>query len=250
MYIDPREKNEYHAWFLVRDFESHPKEITDQLGIEPTDIKVKGEYKLIGKKNPQKIINRENLWILDSELSKKSSLEDHLKQLLNKVKPYRQNFIELAQKYKLELNCAVYYYEANPGIFLESDIIKEVSELNASLNLDIYCLGGAANQLEDPKLVKALAEQLAKVKFISQLSDKEHNEAAILTDSLKRLEEACASIHGLFIPDLFWEPQLPDEDYEARLEKIGKEIQSILSSIEESKYLRKYLNHYNTFKQI
>ncbi len=57
---DPRSKNRYYAWILVSDFECHPDEITAQLGINPTKIKVKGEYKIVGKKNPKKILIKKN----------------------------------------------------------------------------------------------------------------------------------------------------------------------------------------------
>lgn len=137
---DPRLKNRYYAWFLITDFESRPDEITKQLGLVPTKTRIKGEYRVVGKKKPHKLQNKESQWILDSELHNNIPIEKHLEHLLKKVRPYKQNFVNIAKKYSLKLNCAIYYYEANPGISLANNILKEIAELNISLYFDIYCL--------------------------------------------------------------------------------------------------------------
>lgn len=137
---DPRLKNKYYAWFLVKGCDETPDIITKQLGIEPTKTYVKGEYRTVGKKKPTKVINKENLWILDSDLPTDASLEKHIERLMKKIEPYKNNFSEIANRCLLELNFAIYYYEVNPGISLDKTILKEISSLGASLNFDIYCL--------------------------------------------------------------------------------------------------------------
>jgi len=242
MYNDPRLKNEYHAWLLVRSFEFHPKEITKQLGLEPTDIKVKGEYRIVGKKKPHKMLNKENLWILDSELPRNIPIEKHLEHLVNKIKPYKQNFIKIANQYSLELTCAIYYYEANPGINLDKNILKELAELNIELGLDIYCLTGTVRQLEDIKDIKYLTEQLSKVEFISKYDKDNHKEAAVIVDSLAGIEDACDRIKGLHIPDLIWEMPLDEKDYKTRFNKITEDLRQINKYIKQSKYLQSHVD--------
>jgi hypothetical protein len=59
---------------------------------------------------------------------------------LNKIAPHKQGFIDVSKNYKLQFNCAAYYYEANPGILLSPTILKRAGELNVPLSFDIYCL--------------------------------------------------------------------------------------------------------------
>lgn len=94
MYKDPTLENRYFAWFIVRGFDCRPEEITKQMGISPTEVRIKGEYRIISKKRDLKRINKENSWVLDSPLAKTAPIEEHLRKLLNTIKPYKQNFID------------------------------------------------------------------------------------------------------------------------------------------------------------
>lgn len=242
MYNDPALKNEYHVWILISNFECHPDEITTQLGIKPTDIKIKGEYRFVDKKKTHKMLNKESLWILDSELSRNIPIEKHLEHLLNKIKPYKQNFIKIANKYSLELTCAVYYYEANPGINLKKEILKEIAELNLELGFDIYCLEGTVKQLDDIKDINHLTEQLSKVEFISNYDKENHKEAKVLVQSLSDLENACYNFLSSHLPDLIWEGKFNDEEYKIRFTKIAEDLRRIKKYINQSKYLSKLVN--------
>lgn len=132
--------NEYHVWFGIHDFECSPDELTKQLGIKPTRTKIKGEYRTVGKKKPRKMLNKENQWFLDSVLPRDVTIEEQLKHLVGKIKPHKQKLIEITKKYYTEFGCAIYHYEVNPGIHLDNNLLKEIAELNARIDLDIYCL--------------------------------------------------------------------------------------------------------------
>ena len=49
MYKDPRLNDEYHVLFGIHGFECLPDELTEQLEINPTETRVKGEYRTFGK---------------------------------------------------------------------------------------------------------------------------------------------------------------------------------------------------------
>ncbi len=238
MYNDPRLKNEYIAWFGLFGFECLPEKITEKLGIEPTETRRKDEYRTIGKgKHERKRINKENAWLLKSELSRSVPIEKHIEHLLNKIKPYKQNFIEIAKQYSFELTAAIYYYEVNPGINLESKILKEIAELNMELGLDIYCLAGTVRQLENKKDAKHLEEQLSGVEFLSKYNEENHTEAQVLVQSLADLEDACYNFLNFHLPDLIWEGKLNDEEYKIRFNKIAEDLERIKKHINQSKYL-------------
>jgi hypothetical protein len=241
MYNDPRLKNEYHAWLLVSNFDFNPEEITKQLGIEPTNVKIKGEYRVVGKKTPRKILNKENLWILDSELPRNIPIEKHIEHLLDKIKPYKQNFIEIAKQYSLQLTGAIYYYEANPGINLDKKILKEITDLNVELGLDIYCLAGTVSQFEYPNSEKELIKQLSQRNFISELNNDTHDETKILADSFIKIDNTRQEL-DMHMEDLVTFNELTDEEYKSKFNKVIEDLKRIKNSIEQSKYLNSLVN--------
>src|SRR5579862_9458927 len=126
MFNDPRSKNRYHVWFAIYDFECHPDEITKQIGIKPTEIRIKGETRLIGKIK-HKVTNKESSWRLESELAHTIETEKHIENILTKLRPYKQNLLKVTEKYYTEFGCASYYYEANPGIHINNNLVKEIA---------------------------------------------------------------------------------------------------------------------------
>ena len=133
-----KQKNENHISFIICDFECLPEEITKQVGIEPTNTWLKDELRAVGK---GKVKIRENTWDLESELPLTDSVERHLLHLLDKLTPHKKIINELGKKYYVEFSCGLDFYEFNPGINLDNNIIKRIAELNAKLDLDMYCLG-------------------------------------------------------------------------------------------------------------
>lgn len=241
MYHDPQLQNEYKAWFLIRGFEFHPRELTKQIGIEPTDIKVKGEYRIVNPKTSHKMLNKENLWILYSSLPHNVPIEQHIEHLLNKIRPSKQNFIRIAKQYSLEFTCAIYYYEANPGINLTNKILREIAELGIELGLDIYCLAGAYSQFEHTGAEKELTKQLSQKKFISQLSEDQHNEAEVLANSLIEIDAARQQLN-MDMETLVEQDDLTDEEYIVKFDKVTQDLQEIINSINKSKYLTSKVN--------
>lgn len=237
MFNDPRQKNKYMVSLAVRNFECLPGEITNLLGIEPTEILKKGEFRIVGKKKPRKMLNKVSYWELASKLPVNESIENHLESLLNVIKPYRQNFIKVAEKYSLEFICVSYYYEANPGVSLENKLLREIAELKAKLYFDIYCLGGTIRQLEDPNVVTHLSNHLKDVKFLSRYDHGKVKEAHALINSLKGIEEACHNLKNQYIQDLIWNEKPLDSQFEATFKTIAEALKLIDKKVRESQYL-------------
>lgn len=129
-----------HVSFNIYDFDCSHQELTSQIGIEPTEVRIKGETRLVGK-NKLKIVNKENVWILKSDLPLTMRVEEHIYNLLKKMKPHEKELIKITQKFYTEFSCGLYFYETNPGIHLDNDLIKELSDLNTRIDLDMYCIG-------------------------------------------------------------------------------------------------------------
>lgn len=128
-----------HIAFCIYEFEFSPDKVTELLQMTPTEVRVKGEYRTVGKLQ-LKIPNKENGWILKSNLLLTDSVESHLKHLLKKIKEHKQAVVGLTSNYYAEFACGLYFHEINPGIHLDCSLLREISDLNINLDLDMYCL--------------------------------------------------------------------------------------------------------------
>ncbi len=133
-------KNISHNYvsFRIYDFDVFPDELTARLGVKPTEIRIKGETRLIGQFNQSKIINKENVWILKSELPLTASTEDHINNILSKIESHQNEFANVAKQFYSEFKCALYVYKENSGIHLDEKLLQKVAFLNARIDLDIY----------------------------------------------------------------------------------------------------------------
>ncbi|MDO8577166.1 MAG: DUF4279 domain-containing protein [Candidatus Daviesbacteria bacterium] len=81
----------------ISGFEDSPDDITKQLGIRPTETRIKGEERWVSKKATKPMINKENAWILRSELPQSVEPDKHLESILVKIRPHKDKFVELAK---------------------------------------------------------------------------------------------------------------------------------------------------------
>ena len=237
MYRDPRLENRYHAWILIADFECSPAEITKQIGLEPTKTRIKGEYRTVGKgKHERKMLNKQNSWVLQSDLPSSTSIEEHIKYLLEKIEPFKKNIIKASKKYRVEFNTAIYYYEANPGFSLNKDLVRKINQLNIGVHFDIYCLAGTISQFEYPEAEEVLTKQFSKVTQVSKFNTDKHNEANKLAKSLIEIDKARQNLDS-YMEDLVVWDDLSEELYKEKFERVNNNLKSIIKNIKNSKYL-------------
>lgn len=225
MYKDPILDNKCHVSFCIYDFESSPEEITKQLGLYPSETILKGELQRIGKdKHSIGRKNKQNGWILSSELPLNSSVEDHLENLINKLKPYKEKIKEITSQYYSEFSCAPYYHETNPGFQLSNSILKEISDLGSVLDFDVYCLAGTSSQFQNEDAQKLLEEQFAKVSFITKLTNEEPE---LLASSLIGIDQTIQLLKMHMEDLVIWE-DLNEDLYKEKIDKISKDLESII----------------------
>jgi Domain of unknown function (DUF4279) len=129
-------KSEIFVEFLLTGFEISPEEITNAIGIEPTE-----SWHIDDTIEKTKIKRKENGWTLSSGLDKSSELEEHLSALFEQLQVRWTIFTSLCSKYDSEISCAIYSYEAQgPSIHFDKEIVKYIAELNAEIDIDYYCL--------------------------------------------------------------------------------------------------------------
>lgn len=136
------EINKNHVILRFIDFDFNPDEITDKLGLKPLSIARQGEEYFVGPWKVRKIWEF-NHW--DYELKTKTN--DFIGDTIDKffketIIPRLNDIKEISQKCRItRLIIVQYYYTShNPGYGFEKEQIKVLAEINAEVDIDIYCL--------------------------------------------------------------------------------------------------------------
>jgi hypothetical protein len=125
--------------FEIREFDRDPDEITQQVGLSPTETWEKGDILLRGTKNPKvKITARDNMWSVESGAESTESVEVHLEKLVKILAPYAAKIVPLAAKHKSMVRVAAVYDGYYPGIELSPRILAGLAALGAKVDLDIH----------------------------------------------------------------------------------------------------------------
>jgi hypothetical protein len=131
--------NQIHIALSFIDFEPDPEHISFKLGLKPISTARKGEeYSFSPKK-----ISEYNHW----EFEKKTKTNDFIGDVINDfistiIKPRINSIKEISSIVKTtRLSIIQYYYTGNnPGLTLDKIHIKLLSDIEAEIDMDIYCL--------------------------------------------------------------------------------------------------------------
>jgi hypothetical protein len=128
--------NETIVSLSITEFECSPSEITKILNITPSKTWQKNEpidERIVAR-------HKENGWRISSSLSKESNLEEHIKNLSQVIIPHKAKFKNLPSSSYVELSCCIYVHHEVPEISFSANTIQLLSELQAEIDIDLYCL--------------------------------------------------------------------------------------------------------------
>ena len=126
-------RTEIKASFLLLGFSCSHESITDALGLQPSECWFKGER--IGKAT---ITRKDNGWRLQSSLPVSATVEEHAGHLMQ-VMSARAAIIRSMSIDRKLLAVAMYIYELDrPPIVLPANTIRQLSELGAKFDIDLY----------------------------------------------------------------------------------------------------------------
>ena len=126
--------NEQYAYLtVVGDFE--PATITAQVGLQPSEAWTKGE-----RSERTHLERKFSRWSLNSRLERSSSLEDHLRDVLDQALPKAEQVRQVAGEYRVGVQLVGYFYTDYPGFGIDREIIAGLASLNASIDCDFYYL--------------------------------------------------------------------------------------------------------------
>lgn len=124
---------------ILTGFNENPEEITKLIGVSPTSTGLKGEP------NPAlknvRLVNRENLWHLDSSLPKERTLQDHINSLIKILQPHQESFLAIAKTCEAELYIATYFDFATPTITIPPQTLSQLSRYGLGERLDLFFVG-------------------------------------------------------------------------------------------------------------
>jgi hypothetical protein len=78
-------------------------------------------------------------WNLESDLPRSTDLEEHVKRVLEMLRPGWDNMKKFTERFDAEISGVVYIVGDNiPAIHVDKASIKLMTELNAELDIDLY----------------------------------------------------------------------------------------------------------------
>lgn len=121
---------------FVASYEYNLQELLNVIDIKPTKQWMKGEK--LGRNGQHK-----HSGFIYAPVDKKTGeVEDKLELLVNELLPRREMILKLLEIADVEIQVAYYGYKDEMwGIHLEKDLIKKISVLNISIDIDLYTGG-------------------------------------------------------------------------------------------------------------
>jgi hypothetical protein len=144
-------KNEIHLSFYICGFSCKPEDISRLLDIQPDEGHAKGEPRGTGK-----AVYRESLWGIHSRISSNLYIESHISDIMERLEPVQDRIRNLPGKYYCYLSCGVDIYDGpgGPAVVFDAKTLRILGAIGASLDVDIYCLGGESGENENAEEVK------------------------------------------------------------------------------------------------
>jgi hypothetical protein len=125
---------EIQTEFCLTGLKILPEEITNSLGVSPT------RTWLVGDSIEGTLIQRKhNGWSLSTNLKRNLDLGESLQPLLQILLPKSKTINYMCTQYSLdaEISCAIYITDETPIINLDKNIIAQVADLSAEIDIDI-----------------------------------------------------------------------------------------------------------------
>lgn len=110
--------------------------ITAALGVEPD------RAWSIGDARPRTTIKETvNGWLIGSGMARSESLEVQINRLLRKADIFKGRLEKLPKDCEIELSCVI-YSRNQPALNLAPETIRQIGEMRAGLDIDVYVLDG------------------------------------------------------------------------------------------------------------
>ncbi len=114
--------------------ELDPLEVSQLLGAEATVCRRKGD----SMPNIHEQTTRTGSWLLAGERQSKSSLEDQINALFDRLTDDLEVWRDLTSRYKSDLFCGLWSEAWNRGVSLSPELVARISARGLSIGFDVY----------------------------------------------------------------------------------------------------------------
>lgn len=128
----------------VMSFQEASAEITAIIGVEPTATWREGDLRIPAAT----IRHKENGWQLRSPVDPHNTTPEQSVASLLALLPNLSVFKRLPQATEVQLTCTIYGLTERPYFYLPHDLILQLAEIGASLDIDPYDLSSDADEGE------------------------------------------------------------------------------------------------------
>ncbi len=111
-----------------------PEEVSALLGREPTRFHRKGDKSSADGSS----IEPTGAWILDSGLSEKSEIEEHVEALLSPVSNDSDEWASLTSRFSASILCSAFLDQYNEGFELSPRLAQSLADRGLVIAFDIY----------------------------------------------------------------------------------------------------------------
>jgi hypothetical protein len=134
--------NQCHIILGIIEFDFSPEVISKELKLEPYSTGIKGEEYFAGDNKQIRRIRECNYWEYEWKLLTNEFIGDIIERFINEIILPRVEVLKnLSINSEIIFTIVQYYYDGyNPGIFISSKHLKILSEINSSVDIDLYCL--------------------------------------------------------------------------------------------------------------
>ena len=125
--------NTRFAYFCF-DGSLDPMEITRRTGFSPAAMmKPKPIESGSAASKPQ-----HNLWKLRSRLDLEAPLESHVKDVLDQLDAYKNDFVELSRELGGTMQLVSYSCESEPGLYFDQKTVSRIAEYSLRVHCNFY----------------------------------------------------------------------------------------------------------------
>jgi hypothetical protein len=128
-----RSANEVRVQLNFTGFDRSPSEVTSQVGLVPAKTWEAGAFIERSKRT-----YASNGWRVSPD-ERYEDVERGVDALLSIITPRWDELRSLSCESRVELSIVLYVYESAPAVHLRRDQIARLTELNADIDVDLYC---------------------------------------------------------------------------------------------------------------
>ena len=116
--------------------ELQPQELTERLGISPSNAATKGQN--IRSRTGTERVSKTGKWLFKCQGQDGEQLEQQAARLLNQMTADYEVWKDISRRFAGDISVGLFLEQSNEGLLLSSELVNELARRGLGLNFDIY----------------------------------------------------------------------------------------------------------------